>query len=73
MVLLYTALTKLSIGLPLRTLVLVFLSGMIFLAYREESRNILRKNKAITAAFVALGTIGFLLDSTTASAVWAPP
>ena len=60
-VFLYTALTKLSVGLPLRTLVLVFLSGIIFVCYFRESRQFLRKHVEITLAFVALGIIGVIL------------
>ena len=54
-VFLYTAFTKLSFGLPVRTLVLVFLSGIIFVCYYRESREFLRKHVEITLAFVALG------------------
>ena len=60
-VLLYTALTKLSVGLPLRTLVLVFLSAIIFICYFRESRQFLLKHVEITLAFAALGIIGVIL------------
>ena len=60
-VFLYTAFTKLSVGLPVRTLVLVFLSGIIFVCYFTESRQFLRKHFEITLAFAALGTIGVVL------------
>ncbi len=60
-VLLYTALTKLSVSLPLRTLALVFLSAIIFVCYFRESRQFLRKHAEITLAFGALGIIGVIL------------
>ena len=60
-VFLYTAFTKLSVGLPLRTLVLVFLSGIIYVCYFKESRQFLRKHVEITLAFVALGIIGVVV------------
>lgn len=60
-VFLYTAFTKLSVGLPVRTLVLVFLSGIIFVCYFKESRQFLRKHVEITLAFAALGIIGTIL------------
>ena len=60
-VFLYTALTKLSVGLPMRTLVLVFLSGVIFVCYLRESRQFLRKHVEITLVFVAIGIIGVVL------------
>ncbi len=60
-VMLYTALTKLSVGLPLRTVVLLFLSGLIVFAYPREARDFLRRHVAITGAFAALGVIGIVL------------
>jgi hypothetical protein len=60
-VLLYTAFTKLSIVLPVRTLALVFLSGIIVVCFSQESRQFLRKHVEITLAFAALGVIGTVL------------
>jgi hypothetical protein len=64
-VLLYTALTKFGIGLPLRTLMLLFLSGLIVLAYFSEAKDFAWRHRAITAAFVALGIIGAVLTYNT--------
>jgi hypothetical protein len=60
-VMLYTALTKFSIGLPLRTLVLVALSGLIFFAYNRESREFFERYSPFTWIFFVLGLIGTLL------------
>jgi hypothetical protein len=60
-VLLYTAFTKLSVGLPVRTLVLVLLSVIIFICYFRDSRQFFRKHIEITSVFVALGVIGTIL------------
>lgn len=60
-VLLYTAFTKLSVGLPVRTLVLVLLSVIIFICYFRDSRQFFRQHIEITSAFAALGVIGTIL------------
>jgi hypothetical protein len=60
-VFLYTAFTKLSVGLPVRTLVLAFLSGVIVVCYFREARQFFRQHIEITAAFAALGAIGTIV------------
>ncbi|MGB9143665.1 MAG: O-antigen ligase family protein, partial [Aestuariivirga sp.] len=60
-VLLYTAFTKLSAGLPVRTLVLVLLSVIIFICYFRDSRQFFRQHIEITSVFAALGVIGTIL------------
>lgn len=60
-VVLYTALTKMSVGLPIRTLVLVFLAAVLFTCYFNEARRFFEKHVVITGMFFALGTIGSVL------------
>jgi hypothetical protein len=60
-IVLYTALTKFSVGLPLRTLALVFLAALIFVSYYRQSLDLLARHGAIYWAFFALAVIGTLL------------
>ncbi len=60
-VMLYTAMTKLAVVLPVRVLALLFLTSLLFLCYPAETRDFHRRHLPIITAIVAFAVIGTVL------------
>jgi hypothetical protein len=56
-----TAFVKVSVGLPLKDLVLVALFGLIFIAYNRQVLEFFRRHLAVVGAFLVFAVLGFSL------------